>query len=148
LTRRSKIAKPQADASRDSTLATEVVGRDASLALSPDAQKAAYNEKLKSISAEAAALTMPFTESSEEEEAYAGRHSFIDASQKQLVRQVFQFFKELTVPNTSACLLVPDWPRARFNHYLKELNCCAFIQEEKSTSTQRSWFTCGPKELT
>lgn len=62
---------------------------------------------------------MPFTESSEEEGAFAGRHSFIDASQKQLIRQVFQFFKELTVPNTSACLLVPDWPRARFNHYLK-----------------------------
>ena len=108
-------ALPPAEDCRDSTLAAEAVGRDASLTLRPEA---AHDEKLRTISEEAAALTMPFAESNEEE-GYAGKHSFIDASQKQLVRQVFLFFKELTVPNTSACLLVPDWPNARFNHYLK-----------------------------
>lgn len=113
------VALPPADeAGRGSTLSAEADSRaDASLALSPD--QAAYLEKLQRVTAEAAAVTMPFAESNEEG-AYAGRHNFIDASQKQSVRQVFQFYKELTVPNTSACLLVPDWPQARFNHYLKD----------------------------
>lgn len=61
---------------------------------------------------------MPF--SCEEQEGFAGKHNFIDASDKGSIRQVFAFAQEYnTMPGTSACILVPDWPHARFNHYLK-----------------------------
>lgn len=82
--------------------------------LSPDE----YAEKLDSVKMEAARLTNPFAECTIED-GVAGQHSFIDASRKQDIRMIFQFYKELEVPNTSACLLVPEWPNARFNHYLK-----------------------------
>lgn len=86
------------------------------LALSPQQ----YAEKLSETRAEAAALTKPFTECDVFEKGFAGQHCFLDASQRQNIRIVFQFYKELDMPDTSACILVPDWPNARFNHYLKD----------------------------
>jgi len=71
-----------------------------------------YAEKLESIKLEAASLTSPFAECTIET-GVAGQHSFIDASQKQDIRMIFQFYKELEVPNTSACLLVPECPNAQ-----------------------------------
>jgi hypothetical protein len=66
----------------------------------------------------AAECTMPFADDTETNRA--GQHSFIDASEKASLRQVFSFCTEAyTLPNTSACILVPAWPNARFNHYLK-----------------------------
>jgi hypothetical protein len=85
-----------------------------SLVLSPEA----YAARIAEIQAEAAALTAPFSACTADT-GFAGQHSFIDASSKQNIREIFQFYKELDVPKTSACLLVPDWPIARFNHYLK-----------------------------
>ena len=84
------------------------------LALSPQE----FAARIADIKAEAADLTKPFADCTVET-GWAGQHSFIDASCKGQVKLVFHFFKELDVPNTSACLLVPDWPNARFNHYLK-----------------------------
>jgi len=72
---------------------------------------------LQLAKAEAAGLTKPFEEYSDMQ--VAGKHTFIDASEKAEVRKVFAFFREHEVPQTSACILVPDWPNARFNHYLK-----------------------------
>lgn len=74
---------------------------------------------IASVKQEAAALTKPFDEWSSNDIDVSGKHTFIDASNKADIRLVFQFFREYEVPQTSACLLVPDWPKARFNHYLK-----------------------------
>jgi hypothetical protein len=66
----------------------------------------------------AAESTMPFADDTES--SRAGQHSFIDASEKASLRQVFSFCTgDYMLPNTSACILVPAWPNARFNHYLK-----------------------------
>lgn len=86
-------------------------------ALSP--VEATHAQKLAEIQKEAAAMTKAFTECDVYEHGFAGHHCFLDASQRQDIRKIFQFYQELEVPDTSACLLVPDWPRARFNHYLK-----------------------------
>jgi hypothetical protein len=64
-------------------------------------------------------MTSTFAEGDVYEHGFAGKHTFLDASSKENIRLIFQFAKELDVPRTSACLLVPDWPNARFNHYLK-----------------------------
>ena len=104
------LEKPTEVAAETPAPETQVEG----FTLSPDE----YAEKLKSIKLEAASLTSPFAECTIET-GVAGQHCFIDASQKQDIRMMFQFYKELEVPNTSACLLVPEWPNARFNHYLK-----------------------------
>jgi hypothetical protein len=66
----------------------------------------------------AAERTLPFAESTDS--SRAGLHSFINASDKASLREVFCFCTgDYTSPNTSACILVPAWPNARFNHYLK-----------------------------
>jgi len=66
----------------------------------------------------AAVSTQPFTDS--HDGSFAGKHSFIDASEKASLCNVFAFAVEYSkMPDTSACILVPDWSSARFNHYLK-----------------------------
>lgn len=72
---------------------------------------------LSAIRSEAAHLTAPFA--GEAEASPAGKHCFVDASEPAAVRRVFEWHLHRTVPGTSACILVPDWPHARFNHYLK-----------------------------
>jgi hypothetical protein len=64
--------------------------------------------------------TQPFQYHGSDHSQYAGIHSFVDASKKDSISLVFRFFSEAVAPNTSACILVPDWPNARFNHYLKD----------------------------
>lgn len=61
-------------------------------------------------------MTKPFSQNGVD---FAGKHTFIDASDKSNLRLVFQFHAAYDQPHTSAVLLVPDWPTARFNHYLK-----------------------------
>jgi hypothetical protein len=73
---------------------------------------------LAEIKQAAASLTRPFSNLNSTTD-YAGKHSFINASAKTTVKEVFRFFKDYEQPHTSAVLLVPDWPTARFNHCLK-----------------------------
>jgi hypothetical protein len=93
-----------------------------------------YQANILELRVAAAALTKAFTDCNVEQ-GFAGQHSFIDASAKENIRLIFQFHREIGVPSTSACLLVPDWPNARFNTYLKS----AQLLKQYLAGTLQKW---------